>query len=115
MKSYFHDHFVLFLLTINSFMAIFTAILVFLRLATSHGSSYIVQYRSSLGVSAFKTGGVSEIIGFGIFALLILAVNVIMSIKTYNINRHLAIAILGLGILLISLDIIVSNALLVLH
>ena len=114
-KSYFHDHFVLFLLTVNSFLAIFTAILVFLRLSSARGSGYIVQYRSDLGVSAFKTGSVTEIIGFGIFALVVLAINIMFSIKTYDIHRHLAISILSLGILLTALDIIISNALFVLH
>lgn len=114
-KSYFRDHFVLFLLTVNSFLAILAAIIVFLRLSSARGSGFIVQYRSNLGVSAFKTGSVTEIVGFAIFALVILAINVFMSIKTYDIHRHLAIAILSLGMLLIALDIIISNALFVLH
>lgn len=114
-KSYFRDHFVLFLLTANAFLAFFTAIFVFLRLASSHGNGYIVQYRSSLGVSAFKTGSVSDLVSFGVFALLILVGNVALSYKSYQINRHLAITVLGLGLLLMVLDIIVSNALLVLH
>jgi hypothetical protein len=114
-RSYFRDHFVLFLLTINVFLAIFTAIMVFLRLAESQGSGYIVQYRSNLGVNAFKAGSVTEIVGFGIFALIILAINLVMSFRTYKISRHVTISILGSGILLIALDIIVSNALFVLH
>lgn len=114
-KSYFQDHFVLFLLTLNSFLTVFAAIFIFLRLSSSHGNSYIVQYRGSLGVSAFKTGSVSEIISFGIFALLLLAINVVLSYKTYSIHRHVAISILSLGILLAVLDIIVSSALLALH
>ena len=114
-KSYFHDHFVLLLLTLNTFMAFFAAIIVFLRLSSSHGNSYIVQYRSNLGVSAFKTGSVTTIISFGIFALLLLGINVVMSYKTYNINRHLTIMVLSMGLILTVLDIIVSNALLVLH
>ena len=114
-KTYFHDHFVLFLLTVNVFLAILAAILVFLRLSTSRGNNFIVQYRSNLGVNAFKTGSVTEIIGFGIFALLVLGLNILMSIKTYKIHRYLAITILSLGILLIALDIIISNSLLVLH
>ncbi|MGH7233964.1 MAG: hypothetical protein ACREF7_00765, partial [Candidatus Saccharimonadales bacterium] len=77
--------------------------------------SYIVQYRSNLGVSAFHTGGVSEILSFGVFALLILAINIVLSVRTYSINRNLAVIILSVGILLTTLDIIVSNSLLVLH
>ena len=114
-KSYFHDHFVLLLLTSNAFLALFTAIMLFLRLTSSHGSGYIVQYRSSLGVSAFRSGSITTIISFALFALLILAINIVMSYKTYHINRHLSILVLSMGIILTVLDIIVSNALLVLH
>jgi hypothetical protein len=74
-----------------------------------------MQYRSNLGVSAFHTGGVSEIVSFALFALLILTINTILSIRTYPINRNLAVTILSMGILLTTLDIIVSNSLLVLH
>lgn len=114
-RTYFHDHFVLLLLTVNTFLALFTVIFVFLRLSSSSGSSYIVQYRSNLGVSAFKTGSVSEIVSFAVFALLLLAVNAVLSYKTYSINRNLSISVLSLGILLLVLDILVSNALLMLH
>ena len=114
-KSYFHDHYVLFLLTVNGFLALLAAIVVVLRLSSGNVNSYIVEYRSSLGVSAFKTGSITELLSFSIFALVILAVNVILSIKMYTIQRNLAVGILSLGILLSVLDIIVSNSLLVLR
>ena len=114
-KTYFRDHLVLFLLTINSFLAVFTTFSIFFRLSSAHGSSYISQYRSSLGVSAFKTGGVSDIISFGIFAILILVINIVLSFRTYSINRNVAITVLSFGILLTVLDIIISNSLLALH
>ncbi len=114
-KTFFRDHFVLLLLTVNVFLALFAVIFVLLRLSSSHGNGYIVQYRSSLGVSAFKTGSVLELISFSIFALLVLGINAVLSFKTYSINRNLSITVLCLGVLLTVLDIIVSNALLVLH
>ena len=114
-RTYFRDHFVLLLLTVNAFLALFAASFVFLKLSASHSNSYIVQYRSNLGVSAFRTGGVSEIASFGIFAILILGLNIVLSVRTYSINRNLAVIILSIGILLTALDIIVSNSLLVLH
>jgi len=97
------------------FFAFLAAIIVILRLASIHGGGYIVQYRSSLGISAFKNGGVSSLISFAVFALLILIINALLSNRTYQINRYLSVSILCLGILLTILDIIVSNALLVLH
>jgi hypothetical protein len=114
-KSYFHDHYVLFLLTVNVFLAIFTAIFVFIRLSSINGSSYIVQYRPTLGVSAFKTGNITDMISFGIFALFIMIIGFFLSLRVYSINRQLSITVLSFGILLLVLDIIISNALIVLH
>jgi len=114
-KSYFHDHYVLFLLTVNAFLAIFTATFVFIRLSSANGSSYIVQYRSSLGVSAFKTGNITDMVSFGIFAVIVMIIGFFLSLRVYSINRQLAITVLSFGILLIILDIIISNALIVLH
>ncbi len=114
-KKYFHDHFVLLLLSINAFLAIAGSIFILLRLSTSHGTGYIVQYRASLGINAFKTGAVIDLLSFIAFALLILVIHFLLSQKAYAIHRQLAIAILSLGILLLALTIIISNALLVLR
>jgi hypothetical protein len=114
-KKYFHDHFVLLLLSINVFLSLAGSLFILLRLSTSHGTGYIVQYRSSLGIDAFKTGSVVDIIALVAFAVLVLAINIMLSLGAYKIHRQLAIAILAMGILLLTLTIIVSNALLVLR
>ncbi|CAN5186363.1 hypothetical protein BH09PAT3_BH09PAT3_4890 [soil metagenome] len=114
-KKYYQDHLILLLLSTNAFLAFSTIVLVLARLSAGHGSSYIVQYRSSLGINAFKTGGVSDLLGFILFALLVLVVHTTLSLRTYPVNRHLSIVILSLGILLLLLAIIISNALLALH
>ncbi|HEX5744165.1 MAG TPA: hypothetical protein VFX84_01815 [Candidatus Saccharimonadales bacterium] len=114
-KKYFHDHFVLLLLSVNAFLAVAGSIFILLRLSTTHGTSYIVQYRASLGIDAFRTGGVTDLIAFIAFALLVLAVNTVLSMRAYAIHRQLAITILSLGILLLLLAIIISNALLILR
>lgn len=114
-KQYFHDHLVLLLLSINAFLAVAGSIFILLRLSTSHGTGYIVQYRASLGINAFKTGDVIDLLSFVAFAALVLAINGVLSYRTYRIHRQLAIAILSLGTLLLLLTIIVSNALLMLR
>jgi hypothetical protein len=114
-KKYFHDHFVLLLLSINVFLALAGSLFILLRLSTSHGTGYIVQYRSSLGIDAFKTGSVVDILALVVFAILVLAINIMLSLGAYKVHRQLAIAILAMGILLLTLTIIVSNALLVLR
>ena len=114
-KKYFHDHLVLLLLSVNVFLALAGSIFTLLRLSTSQGTGYIVEYRSSLGTDAFHTGSVIDLISFVAFAAAVLAVHVILSLRAYQIHRQLAIVILCLGILLLALSVIISNALLALR
>lgn len=114
-KKYFHDHFVLLLLSINAFLAVFCIIFVFVRLSTEHSTSYITQYRPSLGINAYQTGSVMDLVSFAFFAAIVLAANTSISYRVYKIHRQLAVVILSLGMLLLILTIIISNALLVLR
>lgn len=114
-KKYFHDHVVLLLLSVDTFLAFLASLFVLLRLSAGHGNGYIVQYRPTLGINEFKTGSVTGLLSFIGFALLVLAVHTILSMRAYHIHRQLAITILGLGALLLVLAIIISNALLVLR
>jgi hypothetical protein len=115
-KKYLHDKFVLLLVSVNVFLAFLCTVLILLRLGSGQGGDgYIVQYRANLGISAFKTGGVTAIIGFIMFAVLIAVVNIGLSYRAYRLRRELSLTILGLGTLLLLLAVIVSNALLVLR
>jgi hypothetical protein len=112
-KNYLHDHYVLLLASINSFLAIAGIIFVFIKLISiNHANGYIVQYRPSLGVGSYQTGSIDQLISFTVFALIILILNLVLSYKAYKIHRQLATVILTLGILLLILNIIISNALL---
>ncbi len=114
-KKYFHDHTVLLLLSVNAFLAIGGSLLTFVRLTTSHGTGFIVQYRSNLGLNQFKTGEAIEIISFVAFAAIALTIHTVLSLKSYPIHRQLSLVILGLGTLLLLLGVIISNALLALR
>jgi len=114
-KKYLHDHLVLLLLSTNVFLALLTAVLMFVRLSTSHGNAYIVQYRSTLGINDFKTGSLVSLLSFLVFAVLVVAVHTVLSMRAYRIHRQVAIAILSMGTLLLVLGMIISNALLVLR
>jgi len=117
-KKYFHDHFVLLLLSVNTFMTLLAAIFIMFRLAGSHSSSYIVQCRdcsNSGALNKFMSGSVIDLLSFIAFAVVVMVANTVLSLRAYRIHRQLAIAILGLGLLLLTLTIIVSNALLVLR
>lgn len=113
-KNYFQDRIVLLLLTGNIFLTLLAAIWVLLRLISSHGTGYIVQFRPTLGIDAFKTGSVFDLLSFIAFAFIVFATHLFLSMRTYHIHRQMSVAILSLGVLLLLLTIIVSNALLVL-
>lgn len=114
-KKYFQDHFVLLLLSINAFLAALAVVFITLRISTSHGNDYIVQYRPSLGLDSYKPGSVLDLVGFIGFAIIVIAINSTLSYKVYKIHRQLSIVVLSLGILLLVLTIIISNALLLLR
>ena len=114
-KKYFHDKVVLLLLSATFFLAFLGSVLILLRLGDGQANNYIVQYRSNLGLSAYKTGSVGGLLEFVLFVVLVLIIQVVLSIKTYHIQRQLSMIILGMGVLLLVMAIIVSNALLVLR
>lgn len=113
-KKFFHDRAVLLLLSINTFLALLGVLLILLRLDAGQ-DGYIVEYRSNLGLSAFKSGGAGTFFSFIIFYVLVLAFHTFLSIRVYDIRRRLSLTVLGFGLLLLLLAVIVSNALLVLR
>jgi len=115
-KKYLHDKLILLLVSGNIFLAFLCMALVFLRLNIGQGGEgYIVEYRSNLGISAFKNGSIASILSFVLFAIVTVVINVVLSVRTYHVRRELSVAVLSGGIILLILAIIVSNALLVLH
>lgn len=117
-KKFLQDHFILLLLTINVFLFLVVGSFILVRLSGLHSSSYIVQCRNCSDPTAtnkYLVGGVSGLLSFIIFSFIVLVVNTVLSLKTYNIHRQLAVTLLSLGILLQVLTLAVSNALLVLR
>lgn len=113
-KKYLNDKLVLLLVSVNVFLTLLTIILIALRLGSGH-SSYIVQYRANLGINAFQTGSIVDLLAFMAFVVIVVVLHTVLSIKTYRIHRQLASIILALGSVLLVVAIIVSNALLVLR
>ncbi len=117
-KKFYHDHYILLLLTVNVFLFLAVAVFVIVRLSGLHSSSYIVQCRNCSDPTAtnkYLVGGVSGLLSFIVFSFIVLTANTALSLKSYNIHRQLAITLLSLGILLQVLTLAVSNALLVLR
>ncbi len=111
-KNYFHDRIVLLLLSINTFFVLLCTTLILLKIDFGRSDGYIVQYRSSLGLDAFKSGGASRIFAFVLFALLIYGLHTLISMKAYHKRRHFSYVVLAMSILFLSIATIVSNALL---
>lgn len=111
-KKYLHDKLILALVSSTVFLALACIVIILLRYGSNNSSSYIVQYRQNLGISSLKLGSVVSILSFTLFAPLISVINILLSLKVYEIRRQLSVVILAMGVLVIVLAIIVSNALL---
>jgi hypothetical protein len=117
-KKYFHDHYILLLLTINVFLFLAVMSFVIVRLSGLHSASYIVQCRNCSDPTAtnkYLVGGIGSLLSFIVFSFVVLVTNTVLSLRSYNIQRQLSVALLDLGILLQVLTLTVSNALLVLR
>lgn len=110
-KNFFYDHLVLLLLSINVFVAVMTFIEIIIRISATHRSSYFIQYRPILGTGAYKTGSQIDLISFSVFAIIITGINFLLSQKVYKIHRQLSVLVLSIGILLLALNLIISNSL----
>lgn len=111
-KNYFHDRTVLLLLSINTFLTLLSAVLILLNIDFNRPDGYFVQYRANLGLSAYKAGSSFVILSFIAFALIVWVFHTLVSLKMYNHRRSFSIATLGMGMLLLIITLIVSNALL---
>lgn len=115
-EKYFHDKLVLLLASISGLLAVLTIVLILLRAGIGQSTNdYIVAYRENLGLSAYQRGSILSILSFGLFVIVILIINIVLSIRTYTIRRTLSLTVLGLGILVLVLSLIISNALLTLY
>lgn len=110
-RRFFHDRFILFILTINGFLTAVTLLTVLLRLDGTD-DRYIQAYRSNLGLDSTTVGGVSEIIAFVLFALGIFAIQIFMALEFHRFRKHAAWVVLILTTVLLLFNVIVANALL---
>lgn len=114
-KNYFHDRLVLLLLSINTFLAVFVTALSLLRLKSGNSEGFVGQYHSNLGLSAFEPGSPATFVSFIVFAALVLVLHTLLSMRTYHRRREYSVVILWMGLVLLLLLLIVSNALAVLR
>jgi hypothetical protein len=114
-KNYFHDRTILLLLSINSFLVVFTIASLLLRANFHKTGGYIVGFRPTLGLNAYQVGSIGEILSFVAFVLLVFGLHSRLSMITYHARRHISVTILGLASLLLLLALIVSYSLLTLR
>lgn len=117
-KKYFHDHYVLLLLSINMFLSILLGVFVILRLSSTNSANYIIQCRNCSDPNALNkyiNGTSFGLISFVVFGFIILIISFILSFKTHTINRSLSLVIIYLGILIEIMGLLVSNSLFVLR
>lgn len=115
-KNYFQDRLVLLLISVNAFFAVLTTLLILFRLRGGGSDGYIGQYHANLGIlSGFEPGSAMTFFAFIALAVFVLVFHTMLSMRMYHRRRQFSITVLWLGLLLLILSLIVSNALLVLQ
>jgi hypothetical protein len=114
-SRYFHSRSVLLFLIINSVLVLIGSLLVLFRLDSGTTTNYIIEYRANYGIGEYERGFALDMAGFIFFLLLNFAICVFLSLRTFPIRRHIAVAVLVICSLLNLLTIIVSNALMALR
>ena len=109
-KNYFHDRYVLALVGANAALFLLVFIGVILSIDSNENPTSIVAYRDTAKIGQIS-GPTTDLYQFAFFGLIVTVASVLLSIKLYNLRRHLSVGILGLNILLLVLTIVVFNAL----
>ncbi len=109
--KYFHDRFVLLMLTINVFLTLVCVATILFRLGDT-GGSYIQSFRANLGLNAYSAGGLGQIVSFGVFSVAVLVGQTFLSLKLHPIRKQAAWIVMLMAALLLVLSTIISNALL---
>lgn len=110
-NRYIHDRFILFFLAVNAFLTLAILVSIVLKLGDT-GEGYIEQYRSNLGLNGYRTGGLTDIISFIIFAVMVYAFQLVISMRVYDVKKQAAWTVVVLSSLLLVLTLFVSSALL---
>lgn len=111
-SRYFHNRSILLLLIINSVLVLAGVLLILFRLESNTNTNYIIEYRANLGIGEYEIGSALDMAGFVFFLLMNFAVSVFISLRAFEVRKHVAIMILAISCLLSLLTTIVSLALL---
>lgn len=105
-KNYFHDRGLLLVLSLNVFLAFSTLVLLVFRLSGSHSIPYIAYRQNQFGNSVYTAANSSwQLLIFGVFALLVLGLNMLLSMRMYRIHRQLSVVVLVMGTILLAFNV----------
>lgn len=113
-RKYFHDRFVLFVLTVNTFLAFVCLSTVVFRLGDTSGL-YVKRYQPNLGIDSITPGGVIDMLAFPVFSLIVLVSFGLFALKLYAIKKQFAWILLAMATLLLILSLTISYRLLSAH
>jgi hypothetical protein len=109
-KKYFHDRSILLLTSVNLALFILALISVLFGVDSGENPTSIVAYRDTTKIGQIS-GPTDALYQFALFVTITTLGSFFLSTKLFTLRRHLAVGMLGLNILLLSLTIIIFNAL----
>ncbi len=110
-KKYQHDRLILLLLTLIAILVVVGVSLVLLKFDPSRNPTTIAAYRPNITGTQYQSGKPIDIYTMALFMIFTSAAAVILSVRTYNIRRFVSIFLLVSTVFILTLSIIVSNAL----
>jgi hypothetical protein len=111
-NKYFHDRAILLLLSFNVLVSLLSSLIILLKLINLPTDYYpFVQGRFPAGQKIYNTGSVVSLYSFIVFILVMLAINGVLSYKTYPYKKNFSTIILSLNFLLVILTYLVSQSL----
>ncbi len=108
--------------SVETFLMLFSSIVILLRLNASRDkATFVSQFRSLPNAPDFAAGGfgvngtVWDIVSFVVASVLIYSIGMILAYRVYRIRRELSLVVLVLTLVLLAFLIAVSNILLVIR
>lgn len=115
-KHFFQDRTALLLVSVNSFLALLSTVLILLKINATRGTvNYIVSYRQIPSIDRYTVGTIWDVLSFIAAAALLYTLAMVLAYRTYKVRRELSLLVLGVSVPLLCFLLMVSNALLVLR
>ncbi|MBI2589202.1 hypothetical protein HYW35_03310 [Candidatus Saccharibacteria bacterium] len=110
-KKFLHDRLVLLLISLLAVVLVVGVSLVLLRFDVSNNPTTIVAYRPNISGSSYQSGKPIDIYSLALFMIITAFAAVVLSARTYFVQRYVSVFILVSGLFLLILSTIVANSL----